>query len=371
MVSIMDGRLFFLAWFFIGNPLVLLWQCYYVSVAVHPALHPKRAANFITSQFEFGVICALGGFLIFINGYAVYYYLLMPLWRAWRERRFLRLEPIRIPHTLRMSVFVVAMIIAGGMALLVTFGQFVTPFVTPELHWQSTYRHTCNGMDVRIYLDSAESRPADLIKFENIATGEHYTMVMDPNPWTSPEDVPGVSFKDGTEINSWGFADPGNGYSFIVTPDIGDFKRGGSNFVPKWKHIRYSLGIEFGVMMFSVIAVDDSTVNIGTISYGENFTIPSLMLYGDLGLYSKRCVFDPTAEIYSTNETSVGVVKKTPVMRTVQFKICEPLQVCADGGLGDMTAVPVGFLMLQRAKRGIRCCRAERRVPGVEGRSRG
>lgn len=323
------------------------------------------------SQFEFGVICALGGFLIFINGFAVYSYLLVPLWRSWKGQRFLRLEPIRISHALRTSIFVVAMALASALALLVTFVQFVTPFVTPELYWQSTYRHSCDGMDVRIYLDSAESRPADLVKFENIASGERYTMVMDPNPWTSPKDIPWISFEDGTEIDLWGFADPGNGYSFIVTPDVGDFKEENSTFVPKWHHIRYSLGIEFNVMMFGVIDANDSTVNIGTISYGENFTIPGLMMYGDLGPYSKRCVFDPTAELYSTNKTSMGVVKKTPVMRTVQFKICEPLQVCADGGLGDMTAVPVGFLMLQRAKRGIRCCRTERRVAGVEGRSRG
>lgn len=370
MVSITDSKWFIRAWLFIGNPLVLLWQCYYVSAAVHPLRHTKRATDYTMSQFEFGVICALGGFLIFINGFASYHYFLLPLWRSWKEERFLRLDPIRISHGLRIAVFVVAMTLAGAVALLVTFAQFMSPFLTPELHWKGTYRHACDGMDIRAYLDTTESHPAEEIKFENIVSGERYTMLMDPNPWISPKDIPWVSTHDGTDINSYGYPNFGSGYSFSVIPTPGDFKREDSNFVPKWEYIRYTLGFSLNEMTFRVFGANESLINIGTLSFGENFTAPALMLHGDLGPFSKSCVFDPTVVMYSTNETSPGVMMKTPVMKTVQFKICDFLQVCADGGLAEMTPVPVGFLMIQRAKRGMGCCRAKRRIPGVEGRGR-
>lgn len=370
MASVMDSKWFIRAWFFIGNPLVILWHCYYVSAAVHPLRHTKRATDYTMSQFEFGVICSLGGFLIFVNGFVVYLYFLLPLWRSWKEERFLRLDPIRIPQGLRTSVFAATMTLACAMALLLSFVQFVSPFLTSELHWKSTYHHVCDGMDIRVYLDTVESRPAEKIKFENIVTGERYTMLMDPNPWISPNDIPWVSDHDGTEANSYGYPNFESGYSFSIIPATGDFKRLDSTFVPEWKYIRYSLGFSLDELVFRVFGANETLISIGTLSFGEKFTAPALMLHGNLGPFSKSCVFDPTAAMYSTNKTSLGVVKKTPVLRTAQFKICDLLQVCVDGELGDMTPVPVGFLMIQRAKRGIRCCRAKRRVPGVEGRGR-
>lgn len=302
-----------------------------------------------------------------INGFAGCYYLLLPLWSRWKSQQFLRLEPIRIPQGLRTFVFVATITFAGAVTLFATLVQFVSPFLAPELHWQRTYRHACDGLNVRAYLDSAESRPARDIKFENLASGERYTMRMDPDPWISAKDVPWVALGGDIGATFRGSANPGSGYSFTVVPAPGDVKRANSTFVPTWEYIRYNAGYNPGETTFTVFGANDTLIHIGTFVLGQNFTVPYLMIRGDLGPFAERCVFDSTAVVYSTNRTAVAV-KKTPVMKTMQFSICDLLQVCADEKLAGMAPVPVGLLMLQRARRGFGCCRTKRRIPGIEGR---
>jgi hypothetical protein len=84
-------------------------------------------------------------------------------------------------------------------------------------------------------------------------------------------------------------------------------------------------------------------------------------LQGNLSRFEASCGFDPTVSIVDAE----GKV----VVKTVQFTICGELQACVDERLGDMAAVPVGLLVLQRAARGpASCCSSKRRELGTEGR---
>lgn len=203
--------------------------------------------------------------------------------------------------------------------------------MTPTEVWKSTYKNACAGMDTRVYLDAAKGRPAGDIGFVDLPSGERYGMRMYPDPNVGGFDEQGV-------------------YNFTLLPSSSPV------FRPDWERVSYDLAAN----TFVVFAANGTVVLNGGFGTGRNWSVPALGLRGDLEPFATRCVFDPTVEIY-------GGVERRVVVKTVQFEICGRLQVCAEREVGDLLPVPVGLLVLQRAKRGGNCCKG-RYLPGVEGR---
>lgn len=229
------------------------------------------------------------------------------------------------------AVALLCVVVAVAVGVFIALGQFVSPFVTADLAWRGKYSGACEGLDMRVYLDSTDSRQAHKVGFVDMVSGETFTMGMDPDPTV------------------WGL-DENAVYSF------GLLEGGNSTF----ERIRYDLAAR----TFEVLKGDE-VVRSGGFGLGRNFSIPALGIRGDLKPFSRRCVFDPTVEVFHDQLGDKG--NKVIAMKTVQFRICDRLQVCAERALGDTTAVAVGLLVLQRAGRPGDCCRGAV-VPGVAGR---
>ncbi|RPB11520.1 hypothetical protein P167DRAFT_575263, partial [Morchella conica CCBAS932] len=104
---------------------------------------------------------------------------------------------------------------------------------------------------------------------------------------------------------------------------------------------------------------------------GDEFGVEALGLEGDAGPFARRCVFDPTVEVWETGRRrEEGDGKGTVVMRTVQFTICGQLQLCARRDQWDRVQVVAGLLMLMRRERPCGCCKGSV-IPGVAGRDAG
>lgn len=338
-----------LFFFTVTNPFVIWWQAYYVYCTVDPIANQSKATNDVsgrnfTLRSEFiGIVC-LGFILLILNGGVALIVTLLLFDYKWDSEytRAYKVMP-NIPRNVRRYVLLPVMLAVGGF---VTFGPFVSPFLSADIAWKLKYRHTCDGMNVRVYLDTPETRHADLVEFANLTSGERYAMSMQPDP----------------EI--WGLAS-NNIYNFSLVDTGKVVLEQNSTFVPTWKYIQYNL--KEGT--FSVFSPNNTAINSGNFLLGKLFRIPNLNIIGDLEAFARRCVFDPTAEIYEEQYNGRQAEKKM-VMKTAQFKICDLLQVCADDWFGDMTAVPVGLLMLQRAGRPSKCCKGKV-MPGVAGRDSG
>lgn len=196
-------------------------------------------------------------------------------------------------------------------------------------------------------------------------------MRMDPDPFRSIEDaIKELNMNITMGADRWLPADPGAGYTLSMVTGAEDRKNENSTFVPEWAYVRFNEGLNFGEMTYQMFNAADEMLLFGTFKIGRNFSVPSLYIHGNLGPFMEHCVFDPVAVIYSVDPLGDQMAEETVAMRTVQYSICAPLQLCSHGLLGDMLPVPVGLVILQRARRGLGCCRTENRVAGVEGRGK-
>lgn len=308
-----------------------VWQHFYTKTTVYPAWSPARSTNTRTDmRGEFAGILIFSALSGLSHLYACTKILLLPLIIAFDDNE---LPGTRSPTRRSTLVFILYL---TGIVLVTLFSStvmFVAPFVTPEWSWKSTYKHACDGMDLRVNLDTPGVRQANEVTFEDRLSGTNFTMAMSPDPVAAGYDAKGL-------------------YSFNVTSTTG----GGA---PEWARVEYNM--EFG--WYTVYSRNSSVFAHGLFETGKQFRLPEMQLVGDLGLFESRCVFDPTVQMRDAREREGEVLVKT-----VQFRICGGLVVCAKGGVGRELAVPVGLLMLGRAKRGGGCCMSRHRVPGVEGR---
>ncbi|KAH0610116.1 uncharacterized protein H6S33_012662 [Morchella sextelata] len=288
---------------------IAVWQHFYTKTTIYPAWSPARSTNTRTDmRGEFAGILIFSALSGFSHLYACIKILLLPLIIAFDDNE--------LPGTRSPTRSV----------------MFVAPFVTPEWSWKSTYKNACNGMDLWVHLDTPGVRQANEVTFEDRLAGTNFSMVMSPDPVAAGYDAKGL-------------------YNFNVTST-------GAG-APEWTRVEYN--VEFG--WYTIYTRNSSIVSHGLFETGKQFRLPEMHLMGDLGLFESRCVFDPTVQIRDAREREGEVLVKT-----VQFKICGGLVVCAKESVGKEVAVPVGLLMLGRAKRGGRCCQSRYRVPGVEGR---
>lgn len=339
MVSLESVSIPALFFFVIINPFISWWQSYYVLCTIDPLYNQSKATNTggrYTLQSEFLGVVAFGFCLILLNGVtSVCTTMLLFRWKYMPS----------IPRIIRFCLILPIMIALG---ILVTFGPFVSPFISADLAWRSKYRHTCDGMDIRVYLDSAETRRSPLVKFFNLTSGEKYTMAMTPDP----------------EV--WGL-DSKATYNFSLVKGSEEAREGSSGFIPNWDHVIFDLSEK----KFNVLDANKNSVKSGEFTLGKDFKIPVFAVAGNLEAFARRCVFDPTAEIYDLQIDYNGQrVLKSMMMKTAQFKICDLLQVCTGDWFGNMTAVPVGLLLLQRAGTPSGCCRGKV-IPGMAGRDKG
>lgn len=208
----------------------------------------------------------------------------------------------------------------------------VPPFFVTSAAWKREYKDACKGMAIMAALDSPTERATNNIRFTNHASG--FNMAMSPVPMAGSMDL-------------------NETYSFSV---VADSTRESSN-PPSWTYIEYDLRHK----RYRVLNSGNTIVQEGEYELGEHFGIPEMGLQGNLSSFEASCGFDPTVSIANAE----GKV----MIKTVQFTICGELQACVDERLGDIAAVPVGLLVLQRAARGpVSCCSSKRRKPGIEGR---
>lgn len=326
--------------FFGGNALLIWWHSLYVAATIDPLSHQSMATSTASMQTQFAGICILGALFTLVNGVAAFgvasvlaHFTQFSWAKGTNSRRYFR-------------NFIMTNVVLG--LLLGTLIQFLAPFFVTTKMWEKRYRHTCDGMDIRVSLDYRQgsiSHSLRGINLVSLSSGDSYTMIMIPNP-------------DPRRFDKNGMYD-----LRFMYPDTPEKPRKKPPFTPAWSTIRYNLGRQ----EFEALDINNTPILKGGFGLGKNFSIPALGIHGDLDAFAKNCVFDPTAEIYFDHKVEGGQVKRKLVMKTAQFKICGPLQVCADGGLGEMTAIPLGLLMLQRAGRSMGCCRNPY-LPGVEGR---
>ncbi|KAI5842208.1 hypothetical protein DFP73DRAFT_596255 [Morchella snyderi] len=295
---------------------IAVWQHFYTKTTVYPAWNPSRSTNTRTDmRGEFAgilIFSALSGISHFCAGIKILLILLVGA----RDQR---------------SKFTLVLCLVGGVTftLFASSVMFVAPFVAPEWSWKRTYKNTCEGMDLWAHLEAPGVRQAREVIFEDWRAATNFTMVMSPDPVAADFDSKGL-------------------YTFNVTSN--------GTGTPEWTSIEYNPWLS----RYTIYGGKSSSY--GTFKTGKQFRIPNMHLRGDLGLFETRCVFDPTVQIGDAREREGDVL-----IKTAQFKICGELVVCADSKLGDV-AVPVGLLMLSRAKRGGECCNSRHRIPGVEGR---
>ncbi|KAI5849284.1 hypothetical protein DFP73DRAFT_618550 [Morchella snyderi] len=307
-----------------------VWQHFYTKTTIYPAWSPARSTNTRTDmRGEFAGILIFSALSGLSHLYACVKILLFPLIIAFDENE---LPGTRSPRRRSTFVFILYLVGIVALTLFSSSVMFVAPFVTPEWSWKSTYKNACQGMDLWVHLDTPGVRQANEVTFEDRLAGTNFSMVMIPDPVAAGYDAKGL-------------------YSFNVTST-------GAG-APEWSRVEYN--VEFG--WYTIYTRNNSIVSHGLFETGKQFRLPEMHLVGDLGLFESRCVFDPTVQIRDAREREGELLVKT-----AQFRICGGLVVCAKESVGKELAVPVGLLMLGRAKRGGGCCKSKYRVPGVEGR---
>ncbi|KAI5849285.1 hypothetical protein DFP73DRAFT_582917 [Morchella snyderi] len=327
----------------IGNPL-LAWQHYgYVSATINPLSSPALSTNQsrITLREDFAILVTLALLISVFNGILASHFLRWTLIGLGHLREYIDLRsPLRptLTKCLWRSFTTLSVLAATAVALLLTFVQFVSPFVTPGVAWERRYAGACDGgLDVRVFLDAADSRPARSVLFGDLRSLGSYRMVMEEEE----------------EVVVEGTGERWSNFSVVSARD------GHGGFVPRFGSVLYDVKGQ------RLQAFDEAgeVVMESTFGVGDNFGIEKMGLEGDAGPFSRRCVFDPTVEVR-------GKAKEDVVMRTVQFTICGQLQLCAQRDEWDKVQVVAGLLILMRKARPSRCCKGSV-IPGVAGRDAG
>ncbi|KAH0610115.1 uncharacterized protein H6S33_012661 [Morchella sextelata] len=325
----------------IGNPL-LAWQHHsYVTATIQPLSSPALSTNQsrITLREDFAILVTLALLLSVFNGILASHLLRVTLVGLGHLREYIDLRsPLRpaLTKCLWRSFTTLSVLAATAAALLLTFAQFVSPFVTPGVAWERRYAAACDGgMDVRVFLDAADSRPARSVLFGDLQSLGSYRMVMEEE-----EEEEG----DGVRRSN---------FSVVSARD------GHGGFVPRFGSVLYDVKGQH------LQAFDEGgqMVMESAFGMGDDFGIEEMGLEGDAGPFSRRCVFDPTVEVREKGKEGV-------VMRTVQFTICGQLQLCAQRDEWDKVQVVAGLLILMRKARPSRCCKGSV-IPGVAGRDAG
>jgi hypothetical protein len=134
---------------------------------------------------------------------------------------------------------------------------------------------------------------------------------------------------------------------------------GSSAFIPMYDAVHYNFtSMTWATKLYS------NPIRNGSFELLPILRIPELDVIADVGNFAFSETYEPFLKVYSTTEDEKILEKKQAwnyntdvLMRTVKYSRGDTLQVCARGlgdameGLGEMTPVPVGLLILLRVRR--------------------
>lgn len=321
----------------LANIIAVIWHYYYVEASIHPdkyaSIRSKKSgfAAFYGTCYSFSLpwtnsvharTCSQQAVFLYFYGFAlmlingcVFAGIVLECYSAGRRMK---------TQFFRIIVLWLVLLVLSAVGVAITLAPFIVPFFDVDLAWKASYRHVCDGFDTRVYLDSDAYKPARSVRFvDNVSGRTLYSMSMTPAPEENSDDDVYNSFTIDPGYNT-----PGS-INNNLHPQRVDFNSSGGGHV--WTAYESGGGMRNG-----------------TFSLGRDFAVPELGLTADLAVWEQNCVFDPTARIWDVNGELV--------VRTVQFSNCGLLQVCfRSEKLDGLGSVPVGVLMLERAKRSI-CC---------------
>ncbi|KAH8148043.1 uncharacterized protein LAJ45_07807 [Morchella importuna] len=314
---------------------LLVYHKSYISDTIHHTIHRNSTIRktAFTLRARFLMLWVGAVVMIPINFLFVTNIYLRPLLGVWKYKTYAWTKQ---PHGKTYYELLKALIYMVWLFPILVL--LVPPFFVTSAAWKKEYKDACKGMAIMAALDSPTERAIKDIHFTNHATNSAFVMAMSPVPVA-------------------GSMDPNGAYNLSI---IADSKRAGSSNPSSWMHIEYNLGHK----RYRVLSNSNTIVQEGEYQLGEHFGIPKMGLQCNLSSFEASCGFDPTVSVVDAE----GKV----MVKTVQFTICGELQACVDERLGDMAAVPVGLLVLQRAARGpASCCSSKHWKPGTEGRESG
>ncbi|KAI9807983.1 MAG: hypothetical protein M1825_005290 [Sarcosagium campestre] len=332
------------------NGLLIVWQYYNVQAHTRPydyrkLVHNKHAWN------AFTIILYLLSFLMIVPNacFAIgtgipfkltYNCLNMGNWAAAKHpgrqenRIWTRIK------TLSMLVFLLVAVTSWlAVGIAITAGQLVAVFAATPITWKFMFRHSCDDFGIRVWLDNSVSTPATSVEFIHYDDPEaKFRMQFRPNPQET------------------------NDFYNVFSLDPG-YIPSSNSFIPPYDAIHYN----FTDLTYST-RLANRTLHSARFELQPRLRIPDLQLEADMQDFVTKSIFEPFLKVYSTNSDSQSDVEledepwadnTNVMMRTVKYSSGDHLQVCARSatdaleGLGDMTAVPVGLIILLRSDRKI------------------
>jgi hypothetical protein len=134
---------------------------------------------------------------------------------------------------------------------------------------------------------------------------------------------------------------------------------GSSAFIPTYDAVHYNF-----TSMTWTTKLENNPVQNGSFELLPLLRVPELDVIANAQDFAFSETYEPFLKLYSTAKDEKILEKKQAwennidvLMRTVKYSSTDKLQVCAralgDGmeGLGEMTPVPMGLLILLRARR--------------------
>jgi hypothetical protein len=213
----------------------------------------------------------------------------------------------------------------------------VAPFVAIPLAWKQEFKHSCDGFNIRVLLDSPNQFPASTISFQQTLPFENYSMTIAPNPQLS------------NNVYNTFSLDPG------YTP-------GSTPFLPDYDQIHYNLSSNT-----YTLSLNSSTLHTGSFTLAPTLSVPDLNITADSSAFLKAEFYAAFFKAYSTDDPEVlskpyaWSDNTDVVLRTAKSTLSSKaiLQVCARGqedsvkGLGNRLPVVTGLLILLRDRRKI------------------
>ncbi|KAI9782818.1 MAG: hypothetical protein M1839_004569 [Geoglossum umbratile] len=227
---------------------------------------------------------------------------------------------------------VVFFVVWSAVALFVSIGCFVAPFIAYPVGWKMNFRNSCNGFEHRINLD------LNSVHFQHLPTSEAFTMTLSPDPNERRSQV----------------------YRFNVDPVPSPPPyRSAPGFYPSYDSITY----DFPTGTYTAKSSNSTILHAGHFAFDPVLYIPDLNISADVSAFVKGRAYRPFLKVYdSTDDVDIHYRKHSwadnshVVMRTAAFSPCGTLFLCARAqdadvrGLGELSPVVVGLLVLVNSR---------------------